>query len=320
MSHAGAPIRAPGPTATLVTMEQSKPSATTVQLAGRELSFTCHAGLLAGDGPPNDLRRIAECLEAGATRVEIDVHSLADGEYLVCHANRLEEVTANARGAVGRLTRDEARGLRSKHDRKAGLPFLSDVVSLVEPYACELQLDLKDWRPLTPERVAALGALVQPLGEKAIVSSGQDWNLRAIARGVPGLRLGFDPDRYIRARKRSDAPLPGRLGAYGYRDDHPLALGRAQPTEDYLRERFEVLHGQCPSAREFFLEYRLLLQAEGDGVLLPELLHGRGVAVSAWTLDYNGAKSLATLERLAAAGVDRVTTNTTRQFMAALSA
>ena len=289
-----------------------------VSIAGREVIFTCHSGLLAGEGLPNSLGAIEGALEAGAARIEIDIHSIADGEYLVCHANRLEEATTS-RGAVGRLTREEALALRSKRDPESRLPFLSEVVPLFASHDCELQLDLKDWRPLTYERIEALGELVRPLGDRAIVSSGQDWNLRAIARQVPGLRLGFDPDRYISTAERDQAPLPGRLGAHGYRDDHPLALGRAQTAHDYLRDRFEMLIAQAPTAREHFIEYRLLLQAAADGAQLPALLHERGIAVSAWTLDYDGPESLATLERLAAIGVDRVTTNTARQFMAGLA-
>lgn len=294
-------------------------SGTTVQLAGHELSFTCHSSLLAGRGSPNSLAGITECLQAGASRIEIDIHSMADGEYLVSHANRLEEVTTS-RGAIGRLTREEALELRSKDDSQTRPPLLSEVVELVQPYTSELQLDLKDWRPLTPERVSALITRLAPLGERAIVSSGQDWNLRAIACQTQALRLGFDPDRYLAARERDQAPMPGRLVAYGYRDDHPLALGRAQPSEEYLRERFAALLLQCPFACELFLEYGLLLQAEADGLMLPRLLHERGITVSAWTLDYDGPESLATLGRLASAGVDRVTTNTARQFMQALSA
>lgn len=294
------------------------PSSTTVELAGHELSFTCHGGLLAGEGLPNTLRGIGECLEARVSRIEIDIHSMADGEYLVCHANRLEEV-ATSSGPVGQLTRREALELHSKRDRRSRPPLLSEVVELVRPHTGELQLDLKDWRPLTPERAIALSALLDPLGERAIVSSGRDWNLRAIARLAPGLRLGFDPNHYLDAGRMGGATLPARRGAYGYRDDHPLAIGRVQPVEEYLRERFDILLAQCPFARELFIDYRLLLQAETDGVMLPQLLHERGVAVSAWTVDYDGETSLAKLRRLAAAGVDRVTTNTARQFMTALS-
>ena len=290
---------------------------TAVTVSGREVLLTCHSGLLAGDGLSNSLAAIETCLRAGASRIEIDVHSLDGDDYLVCHANRLEEVSMST-GAIGRISREEALALRDKRDPSLRLPLLSEVIDLVHGFSSELQLDLKDWRPLTPERVATLGRLAAPLGAQVIVSSGQDWNLRALARGVPDLRLGFDPDHYMAAGTR-EAPVPSGIGAYGYCDDHPLALGRAQPVADYLRERVGILLGQVPTARELFIDYPLLLQAEADGVRLPELLHERSVSVSAWTLDYNGEDSLAALRRLAAAGVDRITTNTSQRFIAALA-
>jgi glycerophosphoryl diester phosphodiesterase len=259
-----------------------------------------------------------ECLRASATRIEIDVHSMADGEYLVCHANRLEEATTS-RGAVGRLTRHEALELRRNDDAGSRPPLLSEVIALAQHYEAELQLDLKDWRPLTPHRIDALVALVAPLGERVLVSSGQDWNLRAIARRAPRLRLGFDPNHYFASGDPRETPLPTRLGAHGYRDDHPLAIGRAQPLADYLRERIDVMAAQCPFAAEWFINYRLLLQAEADGVPMAELLHERGVAVNAWTLDYDGEASLGKLRRLAATGIDRITTNTARQLVEALA-
>lgn len=292
-------------------------SSTTVTPAARGLSFTCHSGLLAGRGLPNSLDSIGECLEAGASRIEIDIHSMAADDYLVSHASRLEESTTS-QGPVGRVTRAEALQLRRTDDRESRPPLLSEVVALALPYASELQLDLKDWRPLTEERVRALIALTEPLGQRVLVSSGQDWNLRAIAGQTNTLRLGFDPDHYLAAGRR-EVPVPARLGAYGYRDDHPLALGRAQPVAEYLRERISDLLTQCPFASELFIEYRLLLQAADEGVSLPYMLHERGVPVSAWTLDYDGPDSIAKLEALAAAGVDRVTTNTSQQFLAALS-
>jgi glycerophosphoryl diester phosphodiesterase len=288
-----------------------------VTFSGRHILLTCHSGQLAGDAMSNSLAAIETCLRAGASRIEIDVHSLAGDDYLVCHANRLEEVSTS-NGPVGRISREQAFALHDKRDPSLRVPLLSEVIDLVRGFSSELQLDLKDWRPLTAERVATLGRLVTPLAAQVIVSSGQDWNLRALGRGVPDVGLGFDPDHYMAAGTR-EAPVPARIGAYGYRDDHPLALGRAQPVEDYLRERVGILLGQVPTARELFIDYPLLLQAEADGVRLPELLHERSVTVSAWTLDYDGEESLATLSRLAAAGVDRITTNTSQQFVAALT-
>ncbi len=65
-------------------------SSTTVTVAGRELSFTCHSGLRAGRGLPNSLEGIRDCVEAGVFRIEIDIHSMAGNDYLGSHASRLD--------------------------------------------------------------------------------------------------------------------------------------------------------------------------------------------------------------------------------------
>jgi glycerophosphoryl diester phosphodiesterase len=248
--------------------------------------------------------------------VEIDIHSMAGDDYLVSHASRLEESTTST-GPVGRLRPENARSLRRRDDPGQGVPLLSDVVALAEGYDSELQLDLKDWRPLTAERAAALFGILRPLGLRAIVSSGQDWNLAALRARDSRLRLGFDPDHYLAGGSR-DVPLPAHVGAYGYRDDHPLAIGRAQPVSEYLSHRMAALAMSCPFAEEFFIEKSLILQASDDGASVVAPLHERGIKVSAWTLDYAGDESLRALGRLLDAGVDRITTNTSVQFRRAL--
>ena len=41
--------------------------------------------------------------------------------------------------------------------------------------------------------------------------------------------FGFDPGLYLDyAIEATDIIMPRSMGAYGYRDDHPLALGRGQ--------------------------------------------------------------------------------------------
>lgn len=289
---------------------------TVVALFSQRLAFTCHSGVLAGRGLPNSLDGIRGCLEAGAFRIEVDVHSMADAEYLVSHASRLEESTTS-RGPVSRLTREDAGNLRRNDDPSARPPLLSEVVELVKPYSSQLQLDLKDWRPLSAERVAALVALTEPLGDRVIVSSGQDWNLRALHHMSIALRLGFDPDHYL-ASGRREVPMPARVGAYGYRDDHPLAIGRTQAVVEYLGERINNLVALCPFVSEFFVEVSLLLQAASDGVSIADLLHVNGIATSAWTLDYESPQSLEPLSSLVECGVEYITTNTAEQFVATI--
>ena len=60
--------------------------------------------------------------------------------------------------------------------------------------------------------------------------------------------MTFDPQYYL--TWRADGELPGRRGAYGYQDAHPLAFRRSVPTSDYLRERLDSLVRAVPGARE----------------------------------------------------------------------
>lgn len=257
----------------------------------------------------NSIDAIARCLEAGVERIEIDIHSLAGGDFVVTHDRRLEHSTT-ATGPIGSATPGDIRGCRFLDDDAARPPLLSEVAALARRYDSELQLDLKDWRPLPPERVRALVDAIAPARERVIVSSGQDWNLLRIHRADPSLALGFDPGHYIdHASEGSPFFLPRTMGAYGYRDDHPMAIGRTEDAATYLRERFEMLALQAPMAREHFLSYRLVLQMLGDGFDVAAFLRERGIEANTWTVDC-GAASAADVERLIGAGIARITTNT----------
>jgi glycerophosphoryl diester phosphodiesterase len=280
--------------------------------------FVCHMALLSGDHPRNSLGAIGECFEAAVERIEIDIHSLDGADYAVLHDARLDEITTG-HGSVGRTTPDAFRAVRFAADLSGRPPLLSEVVELARGCTTEMQLDLKDWRPLTPERLRALSQVPEPVKQRVIVSSGQDWNLRLLHRFDPEIRYGFDPGHYIDHAVEGDVIfLPRALGAYGYRDDHPLASGRSGPTVAYLRERMELLVMQAPGAREWFLSYRLVLQMLDDGFNPAAFLHERGVDANVWTPDYHGVESITMLRRLIEAGIDRVTTNTRTAWQEAL--
>jgi glycerophosphoryl diester phosphodiesterase len=55
---------------------------------------------------------------------------------------------------------------------------------------------------------------------------------------------------------------------------------------------------------------------QDDGFDMVAWLHEHGIAVTAWTPDYRGPESLRSLDRLIAAGIDRITTNTIPQWVA----
>lgn len=280
--------------------------------------FVCHMARMAPDDRGNAIASIARCLEAGAERVEIDIHSLAGADWVVTHDRRLEHATT-ASGAIGSATPGDIRACRYRDDATARPPLLSEVAALASAHATELQLDLKDWRPLPPERIRALVDAIAPARDRVIVSSGQDWNLLRIHRADPALALGFDPGHYIdHASEGSPFFLPRTMGAYGYRDDHPLAIGRTEDPADYLRERFEMLAQQAPMAREWFLSYRLVLQMLGDGFDAAAFLRGRGIDANAWTVDRGDATADDVLA-LVRGGIARITTNTLEEWRAALA-
>jgi glycerophosphoryl diester phosphodiesterase len=275
---------------------------------------------LSGAYPRNSLAAIAECFDAGVERIELDVHSLDGADYVVTHDRRLEDHTTGS-GSIGSASPSDLRAARFR-DRPDDRPaLLSEVVALARGATAALQLDLKDWRPLSAERLRALSDAVAPVKPRVIVSSGQDWNLRLLHAFDADLPVGFDPGHYIdHATEGSAVFLPRTMGAYGYRDDHPLAVGRSGSIAEYLALRFEALWAQAPASREFFLSYRFVLQMLGDGFNVAEFLHARRVEANVWTLDYDGAESMDALERLAASGVDRITTNTSLAWREALAA
>jgi glycerophosphoryl diester phosphodiesterase len=277
--------------------------------------LVAHMATWSGAHRPNSLPAVLECVDAGVRRVELDVHSLDGDDWIVSHDRRLEAETTGS-GPIGRATPDDIRAARFR-DGAGGRPaLLSEVVEAVRGAAIELQLDLKDWRPMPEARLRPLGRIVAPLGPRVIVSTGQDWNLRRLREHAPDVRYGFDPGHYLDyAVEGSPFFLPRTMGAYGYRDDHPLAFGRTEETADYLRERFEILHVAAPDAREYFLDWRLVLQMLDDGFDAAAWLHARGIGANVWTLDVAPEREDAqarfhAFARLAAAGIDRVTTNT----------
>lgn len=275
--------------------------------------------VLSGRYPRNSVEGVLECIEAGAARVELDIHSLDGPDYIVYHDRRLEQATTGS-GSLGAVSPDDVRAARFRKHPDARPPLLSEVIAAVAPSGAELQLDWKDLRFISRERAATLAAIVEPMRERVIVSTGQDWNLRRLRGFEPGVPFGFDPGLYLdHAIEGTDIIMPRAMGAYGYRDDHPLALGRGQDVRDYLHERMSTLLMQAPGASEFFLSFRMVLQMLGDGFDVIAWLHEHGIAVNVWTVDYGRGADETTARRLIDAGVDRITTNTAPAWREALA-
>jgi len=201
-------------------------------------------------GPPNSLEAIRACLEAKAAFVEIDITALADSDYLLVHEPYLEAETSGV-GLVGECRAEDARSLTIKSRRKPTnfcVPLLSDVVALFAEYSdseTRLQLDFKNILPFPrAEPYQRLIDLIAPLGKRAIISTGADWQLRRLRALAPDLELGFDIGNNLDWRAPGELfdPRypPWKCGAYGYWDDHPLAALRLWSTAEYLADRCEL--------------------------------------------------------------------------------
>jgi glycerophosphoryl diester phosphodiesterase len=249
--------------------------------------------------PPNRLAGIDAAVAAGAGRIEVDVRLLADDDALLSHDRLLPD---------GRAVRE----IELAQALDEGLPTLSQAVRRVLDSGAILQVDLKDEMLLAPAAIQRLVRLVRPLGERVIVGSMIDWNLRALRAAAPDLRLGFDPLLYFHhwEERPADVPFPRQRGGYDYWDDHPLAYAGILSRADYIASRLDALHAAVPGVDEIMLHYPTLLRALDDGVDACALLHERGARVLAWTLDADEPRAASTYARLQAAAVDILVTNT----------
>lgn len=275
--------------------------------------------------PPNSLDAIRACLEAKAAFVEIDVTALQTADYLLVHDPVLESETSGS-GAVSETPPAAAKRLRIKHRGTiTAYPpaLLSEVVALFMEFGGEtrLQIDYKDVTPMNDdEPLRRLLRLIEPLGQRVLVSSGADWHLRRLRKLAGWLDLGFDIGFYLDYRPEPVDPRmpPFRLGNYGYHDDHLLAMKRVLAPPAYLDERCELLWRAIPDVSTWYVNYRLIVRALDDEFNIADWLHRVGIKLDAWTMDAHQPFALQNLPRLRAAGVDQFTTNTPRALTALL--
>ena len=252
--------------------------------ADRIVELKAHRAAWSGTHGENSLAAVRECYAAGVARLEIDV-LFRRGDFMVTH--------------------DEPK-------RGARLPTLGralEIVAAAPRTPTLLMLDAKGDAPWSNGAVTRLVRLARPLRDRVFVGSPADWNLRRLHAADPALRLAFDPQYYLTWRSRPER-LPGRVGAYGYHDAHPLALRRTGPVAAYLRERFEILLALVPSASEIHLGIGFLARMLRDGFDVVGFLHDAGVAVDVWTVDAGSPRWRERVGHALAAGVDIITTNT----------
>jgi glycerophosphoryl diester phosphodiesterase len=282
-----------------------------------------HAAHRGYDYPPNSLRGLRHCLESGAHIVEVDITPLAGGDFALLHGGRLEEATDGS-GPVSAATADQVSRLRYAWQgaitgEQVGL--LSQAVALVGacPALQELQLDLKLHALLADAVLQDLLRWIEPVKSQIRVTSVADWVLRRLRAMDADLSLGFDPLLYldVDTGDEEDSP-PFRVGIYGYRDDHPLAVHGWGSAADYLAVRAEALWAQTPANAAHYIRASLLARALDNGFDWIAFLHGHSAQVAAWTLNAERPDDVALARRLAAAGVDRITTNDAPRLAAIL--
>lgn len=289
----------------------------------RPVYLKVHRCLWSGEYPENSLAAIRECVRARAARVEIDLNILRDADFLVTHDPDLDRMTTGT-GLVSDTPRREAEALRfrwrgavSEHRP----PLLSEALALIreEAYPTLVELDAQDFRPWPWNRVEELARLVEPVKDRVIFGSRADWNLRRLLHVDPSLPVGFNPAYYLDWAPDGEPIelLPGRHGAYGYLDAHPLAWSRYGPTTEYLRDRLGGLIELVPNARETHLRLAMFERMLDDGLAdAARLSQDTGKIVDVWTLDAGTPRWRERLARAVSAGVDMVTTNTPRELAA----
>lgn len=295
--------------------------------AGRRVLIKFHKfGSGLGHHPPNCLAALEEALQGGAEVVEFDVRLLGDNRYVLLHDQTLERET----DAVGLVSKLDSRSIGSLRVRGGTVApaLLDDVVKrLVEHRSpLKVQVDLKEVMPLTTEAARSLLDTLAVMRAnpclKVVVGCLADWNLRALRRLDPTLDVGNDPAFYIHAPFPGfEMPLPTRINAYGYCDDHPLGYRKVMPVAEYLRDRIDVVAGQVPGACEFYLHRAFVARCLEDGFdVVRYLAREHGALVDVWTLNPGDEDFETHLKVALEAGAGQVTTDSPVGVAAAVAA
>ncbi|MBA3946100.1 MAG: hypothetical protein H0X37_16245 [Herpetosiphonaceae bacterium] len=266
--------------------------------------------------PPSSLLGLKNCLDVQARVVEVDIIPLVGGDFALFHDDRMEHGTDD-HGDIATCTAQQVGRLHhlwqgTVSDIPVGL--LSEAIALIGSYPQlqELQLDLKPYVPLNDAVLGNLLQLIEPVKPHIRITCVADWAVRHIRTLDPTALLGFDPLLYFDVQTTgspSGAEPPFRVGAYGYRDDHPLAARKWGTVVDYLAARADALHAQVPTGTMWYIDASVLAATLDDGFDWVGYLHREGAQVAAWTLDAEHPADVLLARRLVATAVDRITTN-----------
>jgi glycerophosphoryl diester phosphodiesterase len=230
------------------------------------------------EAPENTLVAFANGLDAGADRLELDVHGTADGEVVVIHDPTLDRTT-NGSGEVRAHTLAEIQRLDAGYhyrDASGAYPFrghgvrvptLGEVVSAFP--GVPLNIEIKQFEPVLEEAVLAVFDRFSARDQMLLAAEdGRIMNrIRAAAGGV---LTGSSVDDVVAFAEAWEA---GRLASH-----RPLGAALQVPP-DFLGKPLVTLE-------------------------LVEWAHRLGMEVHVWTIDDE-----AEIERLLALGVDGIMTD-----------
>ncbi|MDT5043548.1 MAG: glycerophosphoryl diester phosphodiesterase [Actinoplanes sp.] len=162
--------------------------------------------------PENTLPALAAGVLAGATFIEFDVRTSADGVPVVIH-DRTVDRTTDGSGPVGGLTLDQIAGLDagswfSPAYAGIGVPILTEVLDLLGPESERVELLLEIKPPATAGQVELILGYVgeRRLLGRTVVQSFDPEVVRTVGEVVPEvrrglLRHGFDHDQVTVAKE-----------------------------------------------------------------------------------------------------------------------
>jgi glycerophosphoryl diester phosphodiesterase len=237
------------------------------------------------DDLPFTPRRLLEGLAAGAS-MEVDLRLHADHSFVCLHDATLERETSGS-GLVAEASLEQLRRLTLRGSSGQGLILLEDLAELARGMAAPdalIQLDLKEVdAALDSHTVENFRRTMACIAGRCILSGG-DWTaISRLADAVPAMRRGFDPC--------------------------------ADDTLEQLRDGIDCLDfvestlATAPEAEMIYLDYRLILAAEGLGIDLVAPFRAAGKAVDAWTLNTDHAGATRSVKRLVTLKVDQITTD-----------
>ncbi len=283
----------------------------------RPVRLIHHAANCGHQNPPGSVSALEACLSGGPAVVEIDVIPIADGSFALIHDRDLSVETSGEGDAI-QSTRKQIERLQYKvegkvYEEKVG--FLEDAVAVFAQYpdTKRLQLDLKPYTPLTRGILKDFVEILSPVIDRIQVTSVADWAVRSLRRFAPELELGFDPLLYLDLvddEPRPEGIPPFRVGAYGLRDDHPLAAYQWGPPGEYFAARAGALLVQAPEGCEWYIRAEVLQMALDAGFDWIEFLHQNGARVDGWTIDVSQPEQVRIARSLVEHGIDELTTDT----------